>query len=369
MATPPLVTVTGTIYETDGVTLYNGTIQFKQPVLYRHTDGTTLLPGKVPAVVVDGALSVQLYTIDAPGWGPQDWAWEVQIQRGSIWKLYGLKPSVNDPDTVNFGDLIITDYTPSVGSDFAPVNHTHPDLASDAELAAAIAGLGATYATDAELAAAISGLTKTSVGLANVDNTSDATKPISAAQLIGINSNIRPQDYGLAGWTFDPIGAQAGTVLATAGLSYVARLRIVSSTVSAILLHFTVGGSGLTAGQCLCSLHNDAGAILGAGAVTVDQSAAWASGGLKTCNLSVAQGVVPGDFYKIRFWFNGTIGPTISREVNSASAIVNLLQASPNFRYATADAGLTTAASATTTFQNIGAMTGGATAFWVGALP
>lgn len=179
-----------------------------------------------------------------------------------------------------------------------------------------------------------------------------------------LGPGARPSEHGLAGWTFDTAMVQAGTLMPTAGLAQMARIQVLSSTVSAINFHFTAGGSSLTAGQCFAALYNDAGALLGAGAVTGDQAANWATGGFKTCALSVAQGVMAGAYYRILWWFNGTTGPTLSRAVNSSSAILNAGLAAPNFRYATADAGLTTSAPA-----NIGTQTGGATAWWVGVTP
>lgn len=171
----------------------------------------------------------------------------------------------------------------------------------------------------------------------------------------------RPTDQNLAGWSFDPALVQAGTILPTAGLANVARIRVLTSTITNIHFHFTVAGSGLTAGQCFAALYNDGGALLGAGAVTADQAANWASGGYKTCPLSVAQGVTPNAWYKVLWWYNGTTAPTLSRAVNSSSAILNAGLAAPTLRYASADAGLTTAAPA-----NIGTQTGTATAWWVG---
>lgn len=208
----------------------------------------------------------------------------------------------------------------------------------------------------------VSGITKSMVGLGNADNTSDANKPVSTAQQIALNATSQAIDHALGGWTFDPICVQGATVLATAGLSYVVRIRVMSATVTNIHFHFTVGGSSLTSGQCFASLHNDAGAILGAGAVTADQSTSWASGGFKTCALTVAQGVTAGDWYKVRFWFNGTTGPTLSRGINSSAAITNANLSGTTNRFGTADSGLTTSAGAPGT---IGTITGGATAWWV----
>ena len=44
------------------------------------------------------------------------------------------------------------------------------------------------YATQSDVQSAISGITKTTIGLGNVDNTSDANKPVSAAQQTALDS-------------------------------------------------------------------------------------------------------------------------------------------------------------------------------------
>lgn len=179
---------------------------------------------------------------------------------------------------------------------------------------------------------------------------------------------VRASDHGLSGWTFPTVQVQAGTVVPTAGLSHIVRLKVGNvTTITNILMHLTAGGSVLTSGQCFASLHTDAGVILGAGAVTASLhstgTGGWGDGGAKTLALTTPQTVTPNTWYKVRFWFNGTTGPTLSRGVNSSSAIVNIGLAAANSLYSTADAGLTTAGAAPGT---IGTQTGSATAWWVG---
>lgn len=174
-----------------------------------------------------------------------------------------------------------------------------------------------------------------------------------------------PSDNNFAGWTFPSDQVQAATILPTAGLSYVVRFRVMTATVSAILIHITTAGNTLT--NAFATLHTDAGVYI-PGAVTADQSTLWTSGGLKTMALTTpATGLTPGAYYKVRFWVgSATTLPTFSRATNSSSAIINAGLVAPNFKYATADAGLTTVALAPTT---IGAMTGGPTAWWVAVAP
>lgn len=185
---------------------------------------------------------------------------------------------------------------------------------------------------------------------------------------VALTQSIRPADHNMAGWTY-PIGdePQGSFLLVTSGLSYIFRFRIFTATVTNLLIHFTAGGTGLTAGQCGGTLHNDAGAILGAGAVTADQSTNWASGGFKTMALTTPQAWIPGNWAKMRIWSNGTTGPTATRSTSSASALINAGLAPASSRWATADSGLTTPALAVSSFANIGAMTGTGVAIWAGA--
>lgn len=207
------------------------------------------------------------------------------------------------------------------------------------------------------------GYTGGSVAIADVSG-------LQAALDLATYQTIRPLDHGtLTAWNFDP-GAcvQAGTVVATAGLSYIFRFRALSTVISNLHVHLTAGGVSLTANQCFMSLHNDAGAQLGPGAITGSLHATgaggWGDGGFKTLPLNTPMLVTPYAWYKARLWFNGTTGPTLSRGTNSAAAIIDAAMTAPALRWATADAGLTTAGLAP---ANLGALTGSNTAWWIGA--
>jgi hypothetical protein len=212
----------------------------------------------------------------------------------------------------------------------------------------------------------VGGLTKAMVGLGNVDNTADTAKPVSTAQAAAIANALSllgvwtPASQNLVAANGDPGMVQSSTVLATAGTLYGTRLQAVGSAVTNIVAHFVSGGGTLTTGQCFAGLYNDAGALLGAGAVTADQAAAWATSGLKTMPLSVAQAVTPGAWYKVCWFFNGVTGPGWTRFANVNNAIQNVGLVAPNFRWFTANTGLTTAMPA-----NIGTETSGTPAFLV----
>ena len=240
---------------------------------------------------------------------------------------------------------------------------------ADADLAAADAAAALVNATASEVAAAILAL---QTSLTSAYQAADATVQYTANLAYDLSLQLsaaltRPVDYGFQGWTFDPVLVQGGSVIAPAGTSFVARIRATGFLATNIHFHTTAGGSALTSGQCYVTLHNDAGVLLGAGAVSGDLSGSGAGGfgggGYKTIPLVTPQALTPGNWYRVRYWFNGTTGPTFSRALSSSTAILNASGPSSTvLRYATADTGLTTLALAPTT---IGTQTGGAVAHWV----
>lgn len=120
MAAPPSVTVTGTIRNPDG-SMYTGRVLFRQPVLIRHTDGTVINYGIVVATAIDGALSADLFYVDAAGWSPRGWSWEVIVETGSVPRRYKLSPSVSDLNSVNLGDLQLIEYLPDAGRQYVSI--------------------------------------------------------------------------------------------------------------------------------------------------------------------------------------------------------------------------------------------------------
>lgn len=171
-----------------------------------------------------------------------------------------------------------------------------------------------------------------------------------------------PEDHGLSGWTFDPgEGVFGALLLPAAGVIKVARVRLMKPVLTNIILHFTVGGSALS--NCYVAAYNDAGALLGPGAVSADQSTSWQSGGTKIVPLNTPMAVVPGDIYRLAWWWGaGTTAPTQSRGSNSGSAIINVNQSAGTARFATANSGVGASAPA-----NLASLAGDSTAWWVGA--
>ena len=312
-----------------------GSVQFIGPRA-RPLLGTSLVPpiDKTVEVGATGEATIGLPPVDAVGWVPQNWRYTVVV-RTATGSVYGSLQLFVADTTVELHERLQVDGAATSGVTYATL----------AQLGAVQSDLDALEATVAPLPA---GLTA-------------ATATANLARFGAVNAT----DHGLAGWSFDPAGVQAATVLPTAGIGYVARIPLLTTTVSAICFHFTAGGSALTGAYC--ALYNDAGAIFGVGAVTNNQASAesnWGTSGYKECVLVTPQAGLPQySFVRVFWWFTGTTGPQVSRGVNSASVIANAGMAS-GYRFATAGSGLTTAAPG-----NIPAMTGGPTAWWVGLKP
>lgn len=154
-----------------------------------------------------------------------------------------------------------------------------------------------------------------------------------------------PADHGLAAWSFDAASTVAGTG-PTAGVLQLARVHLASpKTITNVILNVVGAGVGLTSGQCFAGLWTAAGAKVD---VTADQSGSWNSGGNKIMALaSGTYSAAAGDYY-VGWWANAaTSTPTFARQ--GTSALVNIGLSAPNFRFATADTGLTNAASAPST--------------------
>ncbi|WIM97698.1 hypothetical protein ACTOB_001246 [Actinoplanes oblitus] len=163
-------------------------------------------------------------------------------------------------------------------------------------------------------------------------------------------------DHGLLGWNFDPALSIGSTILGANGTLYLARIKVPKAiTVTNLHVHCTSVGATLTTGRNFAALFTAAGARV---ASTVDQSTAWTSLGLQTMALTSAQAIAAGDYY-VGFYGNGSTLPTFARGTSLSAANTGL--AAPNFRFASADTGLTTAMP-----SNIGAQTALSVAYWVG---
>lgn len=162
---------------------------------------------------------------------------------------------------------------------------------------------------------------------------------ITDAKLATEINNPMPADQGLIAWSMDVGVAGSQTILDTAGTAHGVRLYLHKPhTITNIIMHVGVAGSGLTSGQCFAALYQG-GSLL---AQTADQAAAWASTGTKTMALSAPQAVAVG-YVDVLFWANGTTLPQFVRG-NTLTSLANV--GATTARFYKANSGLTTTAPA-----------------------
>lgn len=254
-------------------------------------------------------------------------------------------------------------------------------------------------------------LNRAAVGLSNVDNTSDAGKPVSAAQqaaldlkqsvslkdapngyagLNGVgkltadttgnattatklatvqtifgaafdgsaavaagNFGYMPPKHGFKAWSYDPVSAAASTAV-VGGTLYVTSIPVpVADTISSITVFVTGNGSTLTTGQNLVALFQN-GALLAVGA---DQSSAWASPGAKTVAIT-PQSVAAGDI-QVVVLANGTTPPSFATKSAPLNRdLLNIGLSGTELRHSTADTGRTSMPT------NLGTQASSTVAIW-----
>jgi hypothetical protein len=215
-----------------------------------------------------------------------------------------------------------------------------------------------------------SGGSNGSAGGVTVDNTSlplaDAivATPGNSAKAAPANHQHprtywNPSDQGLVTWTMDVMTATANSILPAQGTLYVVRVHVpAAASVRNILAGITNAGAGLKSGQCFAGVWNAAsGARVG---VTADQSAGWATTGVKTMALSGGPvNLTAGDYY-IGLYANGTTLPNFARGNNQIGGAFANAGMTANFRVATANTGLTSTPPTT-----LGTLTAANTAWWL----
>lgn len=183
-----------------------------------------------------------------------------------------------------------------------------------------------------------------------------STGKVADAGHVHPRQDFQSADHGLISWAYEPIFATTGTALATAGTLYVSKMHIRQPvSITNIVMWLTAVGVTLTTGQCFAAIWQ-AGSLLGS---TADQSASWVSAtGAKV--MAISSGPVSaaaGDIY-VGYWFNGTTGPAFMR--GGGNSIVNIGLSAGNYRWGTANTGLTTTSPGT-----LGTVSQSATNYWV----
>ncbi|MCX5537744.1 hypothetical protein OG785_45645 [Streptomyces sp. NBC_00006] len=139
--------------------------------------------------------------------------------------------------------------------------------------------------------------------------------PLSVAN----DPTFTPADHGLITWTHDPATLRSASNTTTSGTVYLCKVKIVnrSTVVSNVIVGIEAAGTGLTAGQSFVGLYDSSGTRL---AVSADQSASWASTGMKSIALTAPQTLAVGTYY-VAILSVGTTPPQFSMGAGGAANI------------------------------------------------
>ena len=207
------------------------------------------------------------------------------------------------------------------------------------------------------------------------DSTAADILPVGAAPAAGstgkwadsghvhASPNPVPSAFGLKAWTEDSaIANTSSSAPGTAGTVYLrAFYNPVVQTFSTLWYYIAAIGSSLTSGQCFAGVYNSSGTLV---AATADQSASWASTGLKNPAFTSPYASAPVGWYYAGFFFNGSGGP----EFKGPGTPVSLLNA--NLTGAALRAAVSSSTGNTTAMPGMitlsGSVSSGAIAPWVG---
>ncbi len=206
MATPTLITVTGKHTKRDGVTPETGTVVFQAPGFVRSSAHAQVIsPGNTTAVLDEaGMYSIAVFACTDPVWNSVTWSYTIKVNLSEHREVFNFSIPHDQPGlTIDMSQM--APEPPEGGTNYALVNHTHPEYEGGG-------GGGAVASVNGRTGAVV--LTSTDVGLANVNNTADSAKPVSTAQQTALNLKAN-----LASPTFT--GTVAGITAAMVGLGSV----------------------------------------------------------------------------------------------------------------------------------------------------
>lgn len=298
---------------------------------------------------VAGTCDIEVPATNDPQWTPQDFTYTVTVIAGGRKRTGTLQLDYQDI-AVNLHELIQWDNaTVTPGTTYPTLAQLNSAATTAANATAAVAAdVTAAEGDIADLQSDVSTLT-TSVATANTN--------ASAA----LTALWRPTDQGLVGWTFDPAYIVGSFQLASAGLAYVLRIRALTSVITNIEIEIAQAGTSLT--DCYALITNDAGAQIGSGAITTDQSAAWQSTGRKRMALTNGgSGVTAGEWMRVVLWANGSALPKLACAAQIDAATLNSGMTAPTLRWSTANTGMTTVSPAGS--FNLASQTASGKAIW-----
>lgn len=175
----------------------------------------------------------------------------------------------------------------------------------------------------------------------------------------GATPNVTPTEHGFKVWSGDPPTFTTNSLLSASGTLQLVKLWTRTPTlISSVSVYVQTAGATLS--NVGFGLYSAAGALLTSSVNANGATAtAFQATGLKTVTFTTAQ-TINGGFY-VGFWCAGTTMPALARG-SGVPGVHNVNLAAPNFRFAIANTGLTTAAPAT-----LGTQSSASVAYWVAA--
>jgi hypothetical protein len=152
-------------------------------------------------------------------------------------------------------------------------------------------------------------LVKADVGLSNVDNTSDAGKPISTATQAALDLKdaelYQPSAHGIVEWTADPQACSTDFTHTSGNLLLVRFRNRRATQISQIGFCVTSAASGPGAYSGVALYEDGTGTVNRLGQ-SADAGAQWTSPGMKSIALGTPVAVTPGAYYRAAILWQGS---------------------------------------------------------------
>lgn len=222
MALPTLITITGTYLKADG-SPEEGTVVFRSKVTAYHNSSSSILAPDTRMVELNGSgsFSIQVPATDDPNWIPVGWTYKVSVNLGESVTTFNTQVPYDAPGgTVSISSLApvassggsggssgdLANYIPKsvvtakgdilVATGSGDVSKISVGTNGQVLKADSTKTTGLVWANESGGGGAVSSvngytgavsLVKADIGLGNVDNTSDANKPVSTATQTALN--------------------------------------------------------------------------------------------------------------------------------------------------------------------------------------
>lgn len=192
---------------------------------------TTIVAATVTAVLDDnGQFSIPVPATNDPDIQPNGWTYTVseELSNGGG-RVYDIDVPLEAKDAGGISLSTVAPVTPASGSPTAFVTLTAYEQLDQRVAVLEQAGGGTAGVSSVNTRTGDVTLTKTDVGLSNVDNTSDAGKPVSTAQQTALNAKVDKSTVTAKG---DLLAATAASAITRIGLGTNGQVLVVDTTTS-----------------------------------------------------------------------------------------------------------------------------------------